>query len=322
VLRSAIIAAALLLGLTGCTGSEEATPEPEPCLGSVQNCELPLAEVGLLGAHQAATGSPTQPSWVAPWTNLTLGQQLDRGVRSLWLEVRSGLPRSSGVQTDPAGPPPPAPPAPLATQAAARAAAVAASAPTGEAAAYLCAGPCEMGAVPLADSLREVDAWLVEQPRELVVLVVDDYSAAGQLDAALRDSMLDRRLITGEATPQSTVGDLLAGGQVLMLDAGLNATGESGDLLRPDWVDTTAPLTSAGIGSCIATGDGLLVVRHWRAGVAPSLSDAVTDNEQQAIAGRLSTCRAELGRLPGLLMLAFPEVGDGQRALAQVAGSG
>lgn len=318
-LAAAIAAVATSTTLLGaCTVTPDAAPvEAEPCLGSVELCDLPLAEVGLLGAHQAAA-SGASGGWVTPWTNLTMTQLLDRQVRAFHLQLRSGIPYRNGVLTDPEAPPPPAPVPELRPTLEQARQQLLATDPTGSAAVYICAGWCELGAAPLESVLRELSAWFVENPREIVVLDLEDYVPAAEVADAFRVSRLEGDVIPGSVEATADVEALLAAGQVLVSHRYPSTADPS--WYRSDVLRRSAPLpTSGGTGACRAAGDEpMLVLEHWVAGRPPELADGVANNEQSVLAGRISTCRREADQLPTLLMLSFPEVGDGARALAQV----
>jgi len=320
---AAIVAVATATTLLGaCTTTPDAAPvEVEPCLGSVEFCGLSLTEVGLLGAHQAAA-SAASGGWVTPWTNLTITQLLDRQVRAFHLQLRSGIPYRNGVLTDPEAPPPPAPvPALRPTLEQARQQLLGTN-PTGSADVYVCDGWCELGAVPLESVLRELNAWFVENPREIVVLDLEDYVPAADVAEAFRVSRLGERVIPGSVSATADVAELLDSGQVLVshrYPSTADPTWYRSDVLR-----RSAPLPAGGgTGACRAVGDEpMLALEHWVAGRPPELVDGVANNEQSVLAGRISTCRREADQLPSLLMLSFAEVGDGARALAQVRNAG
>jgi hypothetical protein len=316
----AVLAAVTLLG--ACTASPDAAPvAAEPCLGSVDFCDLPLTEIGLLGAHQAAASSAVG-GWVAPWTNLTITQLLDRQVRALHLQLRSGIPYRNGVLTDPEAPPPPAPVPELRSTLDDSRRQLLATSPIGPADVYVCASWCELGAEPLEAVLRELSAWFVENPRELVVLDLEDYVPAADVADAFRVSRLDGSVIPGSVEATADVDELLDAGQVLVSHR--FPTPGDPSWYRSDVLRRSAPLPAgSGVGACRAVGDEpMLALEHWVAGRVPELTDAVANNEQSVLAGRISTCRRDAGQLPTLLMLSFAEVGDGARALAQVRDAG
>jgi hypothetical protein len=319
---AAIAAVSTAATLAACTTPPDAAPVvAEPCQGSVEFCGLPLTEIGLLGAHQAAASGAAE-GWASPWTNLTMTQMLDRQVRAFHLQLRSGIPYQDGVLTDPDAPPPPAPAPtlrPVLEQARQK---LLAGDPTGPAAVYVCDGWCELGAVPLESVLRELSAWFVENPRELVVLDLEDYVPATDVADAFRVSRLESSVIPGSVDAEADVQELLEAGQVLVSHR-YPAPGDP-DWYRSDILRRSAPLPSGGgVGSCRAVGEQpMLALEHWVAGRPPELDDAVANNEQSVLAGRISACRREADQLPTLLMLSFAEVGDGARALDQIRDAG
>ena len=73
-------------------------------------------------------------------------------------------------------------------------------------AAYLCHGFCELGARPLADALRDIRDFLVENPGEVVLIVIEDYVPPADIARGVRaragsssSSTRDRRAAVADA---------------------------------------------------------------------------------------------------------------------------
>ena len=62
---------------------------------------------------------------------------------------------------------------------------------------YLCHGFCELGATPLPAALEHVHEFLVQNPNEVLVLVVEDYVSPQDLAAAFATSGLDGLVYQG-----------------------------------------------------------------------------------------------------------------------------
>ena len=66
---------------------------------------------------------------------------------------------------------------------------------------YLCHGFCELGATPLPAALGQMHEFLVQNPNEVLVLVIEDYVSPQDLAAAFTASGLDGLVYRGAAGP-------------------------------------------------------------------------------------------------------------------------
>ncbi len=90
--------------------------------------------------------------------------------------------------------------------------------PTGPRAAYLCHGFCELGATPLVTMLEGVRDFLVENPGEVLVFVIEDYVTPDDVATAFRESGLERFVYRGAvAGPWPTLRELIDSDQRLVV---------------------------------------------------------------------------------------------------------
>jgi hypothetical protein len=66
---------------------------------------------------------------------------------------------------------------------------------------YLCHGFCELGATPLSDSLDRIHEFLVQNPNEVIVLVIEDYVSPADLAEAFVATGLDGLVYHGTVGP-------------------------------------------------------------------------------------------------------------------------
>jgi hypothetical protein len=90
----------------------------------------------------------------------------------------------------------------------------------GSSATYLCHGMCNIGMSPLRDALVVIKQFLDENPREVVVLLVEQYVATYSIIEDLEATMLKSYVgyaHPGPSTPWPTLGKLIADGKRLLI---------------------------------------------------------------------------------------------------------
>lgn len=145
------------------------------CQGSAHSCSKRLNEIVFPTAHNAMSSAAA--SWFLPNQPDGLLLQLEHGIRGLMLDVHP----YDGDDVARKGKP------------------------------MLCHGFCAGGSRDLAEALSEIWLWMQSHPRELIVLVLEDYVPETAIDAALVASQLRQTCI--ERAPgahTATLGTLLA----------------------------------------------------------------------------------------------------------------
>ena len=136
----------------------------------------------------------------------SMRSQLEHGIRGFQIDAYFGTPRRGRVYTDLSGPlgkaaELPAPLVAAANQLHRRLGAPPAGTPYDL---YLCHVFCELGAVKMVDEMHVVRQFLDTHPREVVVMVIEDYVPADRILAVLRDAGLESMLlpvVAGEPLP-------------------------------------------------------------------------------------------------------------------------
>jgi hypothetical protein len=323
-----VVAAVLFLG------SRKATP-PVPaftgaCLGDPALCSRRLPEIVLAGAHNAMSAAEI-PDWLFPNQERTMAAQLRGGIRALLFDVHYGTPVAGHVRTEfrddaerakfekalgKEG-----------FDAAMRIRDRLVGEPEGPRGAYLCHGFCELGAQPLVSALREIHDFLVEQPGEVLVLVIEDYVPPEDMAKAFEKSGLLRFVFRGEPRPPwPTLREMIDTDQrVLVL--GENATPGVAWYHPAFEVVQETPYTfhRPEDFTCVAnrggTAGSLFQINHWiETTPTPKPSNAEIVNAREFLLARARKCQAERGHLPNILAVDFALTGDVVGAAAELNG--
>ncbi|MFN8218098.1 MAG: hypothetical protein U0R71_16015 [Solirubrobacterales bacterium] len=225
----ALLLALLALLLPGCGGSaataHASRQRGEPCNGSTALCSRRLDQVFFPGTHNSYASS-SQPGWYFAHQDRGIGAQLEAGIRALTLDVHVGIPEPGGdlVRTDFRAEGAAANKALAATPERARHLARALAGPLGASPSggppglYLCHTLCELGAEPLDRELAAVAAFIESHPREVLVIVVEDYVPAASVAAAFeRAGLAAKAAVLRKGEPLPTLGRLLGTGKHLVV---------------------------------------------------------------------------------------------------------
>jgi len=291
------------------------------CNGSPKLCNRRIDQVVFPGAHNAMSNAEI-PGWLFPHHNHAFPRQLQDGVRALMIDVHYGVPAEEHVITDfdregtsldkiqsALGP--------EATQAAVRIRNRFLGHETGQPALYFCHGFCELGAYPVVPALQGVRDWMVANPGEVVVIVVEDYIPPVDLARAFEEAGLVPLIYTGSvAPPLPTLRELIDSGQRLMV---FIESGKPGvPWLKPAFEsmqETPYSFHTPADFSCKpnrgpATAP-LFQINHWlETTPAPKPSNAAIVNAYDALLARARACRQQRGHLPNIVAVDFYDVGD------------
>ncbi len=334
-LRFAVLVVAVLaagsvvvyrLQVSGARGPADATDE---CNGSVDLCDRPLNEVTFAGTHNAM-GSTDEPGWLFPNQDLGIPAQLRLGVRALLIDVHYGRAFGNRVKTDLEGSVSAARFEGALGQEGFEAAMRIRDRLTGEGGPrglYLCHALCELGATPFVTVLRNIRDFVVTNPSEVLVLILEDYVAPDEVAAAFVESGLDRYVYRGVlGSPWSSLGALVErGGRVLVF-----GEHETGDVpwYHPAFEamqETPYTFHEPAEFSCVANRGpqdaSLFLVNHWiETTPAPRPSNAAVVNTRDFIEQRARECARERRLTPNVIAVDFVGIGDLVGAVAVLNG--
>ncbi|MDX1650245.1 MAG: hypothetical protein R3263_10360, partial [Myxococcota bacterium] len=283
--------------------------------------ERRVDEVAFAGAHNAMSSADT-PDWLFPHHGHGIPRQLRDGVRALLVDVHVGFPGGSRIKTDLSG----ARPTTEAMEHALGAEGMAAAArirerlvgvDEGRPGLYLCHGFCELGAIPFEETLRRIEDFLVRHPREVLLIVIEDYAPPEALARAFEESGLAPRVHRGPAGPPwPTLGELAAAGTTVLVF--LESGREGVPWLRPAFAhiqETPYTFHAPADFSCAPNRGGtrgsLFQINHWiETTPTPLPSHAEVVNDREVLGARVRRCAQERGRLPNLVAVDFYDRGD------------
>ena len=291
------------------------------CNGSAALCDRPLNQITFPGAHNAMSSADVA-GWMFPQHERGVAAQLTDGIRAFLIDVHYGRPAGGSVVTD------------LDAETASRAKIEEAVGPEGVEAAlrirdrfaggelgprglYLCHGFCELGAQPLGPWLSTVADFLVQHPDEVVVLVIEDYVAPGDIAAEFDRAGLSDLVYrgTGQA-PWPALRILVDSRQRVVV---MTESGRAGvPWLLPAFdvmQETPYRFRHPSEMSCAANRGGtrgsLFQINNWiDTTPAPKPSNAAIVNAHDALLARARRCQEERGLRPTILAVDFYRTGD------------
>jgi hypothetical protein len=190
--------------------------------------------------------------------------------------------------------------------------------PDGEQKIYLAHGFCELGSTPFVEVLEEMKEFLVENPNEVVILVIQDEGVApADVEAAFRESGLEDLVYRGAVTPPwPTLGEMVVRDERVVVFAENKAEGVPWYHLMAGVIQETPygfkkaedfsnkPNRGGRNGS-------LLLMNHWIESAPASLpSNAAIVNAYDFMLNRAKKCRRERKMVPNLVAVDFYRTGD------------
>jgi hypothetical protein len=176
---------------------------------------------------------------------------------------------------------------------------------------------CELGAYPVGPTLDGVREFMLTNPGEVVVIVVEDYITPEDVARLFQEAGLLDLIYTGSLTkPVPTLRQMIDGGQRLVV------FGESGrpgvPWLRPAWdfmQETPFSFHKPADFSCRPNRGGATApffqINHWiETTPAPRPSNAEIVNAYDFLLRRVRACREQRNHLPNILAVDFYDVGD------------
>jgi hypothetical protein len=318
VLAATAVGVALVLPAPRAATAESSAPG-EACNGSVALCDRSLNEVAFPGTHNSYSAAE-EPGWLFANQRHGIERQLSDGIRALLIDIHYGRrdPENGLVRTD------------LAAEGSDRNKAAQALGPRGLRAAerlggrvgqglpaggrgvYLCHTLCELGAEPVGEQLALLREFLSANPREVIVLFVEPYVPAEEVERALDQADLLR-----QAAPLRRDEPLPTLGELVRADTRLVVLAEEDGGARPWYLPGFSFAQDSPLGArrgseftCAlfrGTADSpLFLLNHWIDAFPPPPSG----NERigsDFLKRRLEQCERSRGLLPNLIAVDFYE---------------
>jgi hypothetical protein len=311
------------------TDEVRANPTNQGCNGFIELCTQTVDSIVWAGSHNAMSSSAYD--FFGAEHTITVGEQLNSGIRFLMLDAYYGYDDNGLVRTNLAG-------AVDRTEL---------RADRGESAVreldrlgaltgavdtsgkrndvYFCHDFCELGAVPASRVLGEIRDFLDRNLTDVVIIDVEDYVKPKDFEQALREAeLLDRVFIpkAKDADWPSLVEMVATKDQrhgkkrrlVVMFE---KQKAKYPWLLNTYAVSEETPFSfrSASAFDCAPnrgeTGKSLLIVNHWiNPGGLPDPVRAGVTNSQKVLKRRMGQCITERNHLPNVVAVNFTVSGD------------
>ena len=318
--RRAVVALACALAtvaLVPLPARAAATTSDANCNGEAQLCARSLGDVAFATTHNSMAS--TANGFVPPNQRRSMQAQLDHGIRAFQIDAYFGTPRRGRVYTDLSGPLGNAAELPAGAVRAAnllhrRLGAPPAGTPYDV---YLCHVFCEIGAVRMLDEMQVVRDFLDAHPREVLVMVIEDYVPPDAILGVLREAGLESQLLPVDPTaPLPTLQQMIDAGTRLQVSIENGAAPPTLPNAFSGLVEETPftflrPRILQQPGSCAVNrgGEGAPVFQfnHWVTPAEPVTARRVNTS---ILRERIAECTAERGRSPTLVAVDFAEQGD------------
>jgi hypothetical protein len=257
--------------------------------------------------------------FVPPNQRRRMAAQLEHGIRAFQIDAYFGTPRGGRVYTDLSGPLGQAAELPPAAVRAAQVIHRSLGAPPAGTPydVYLCHVFCELGAVRMLDEMKVVREFLDTHPREVLVMVIEDYVPPAAIRDVLRAAGLESELLPVEpGAPLPTLGEMIDAGTRLEVSLERGADPPTlpnaftalvqetpftfrrpRDLERPSSCSTNRGTDGAPV----------FQFNHW---VTPAEPVTATRVNASILRERIAECTVARKRGPTLVAVDFAEQGD------------
>lgn len=300
VMAASAIAIALALGTLSTSGATERNLASTECNGAVELCDRRIDEVTFAGSHNAM--SSTELGWELALQDGDMVAQLDHGIRALLIDALYWTDEGSFEGED---------------QGASATIEAALSDTQPRPGTWLCHGFCALGATELTSGLAEINLWLSEHPREVLIIIVQDEVSVADLEAAFIESGLrEQAYLHNPGTPYPTLQAMIDADQRVLI-YGENQ-GQPGTWFQNGYESSIqeTPFTFAVRSqfTCAPNrGDeenSLFLINHWLTTGIPVREAATIVNSRDVLMERVQECEIDRGRLPTILATDFVETGD------------
>lgn len=223
------VAAALALFLVAALSAGEelaasGAPADKGCNGMERLCDRPLDRVSFAATHNSYAGA-TYPGFLFPEQDDSIPEQLEAGIRGLWIDTYYGIPGqrvyTDTSKVDPAliaqvtrelGPQFAAAGNRIRSQ-------IARPPADAKPEIYLCHGFCELGAVSAEQTFEEVAEFMEENPNEVLIIDLEDYTTPSDTQALIESTGLVDYVYEGpQGPPWPTLQEMIdSGGRILLV---------------------------------------------------------------------------------------------------------
>jgi hypothetical protein len=320
---AAAIAGVVLVGiLTGGADSEHrGIDSGNGCNGSALLCQRNLDEVVYPATHNSYAGA-NYPGFLFPEQDNTIPQQLDAGVRGLWIDTYYGIP-GRRVYTDTSK----LDPALIAQireslgkkfyEAGNRIRAQVAKPPAdAKPKIYLCHGFCELGAVSASKTFEQIAQFMADNPREVLIIDIEDYTTPKDTQALIEKTGMADYVYRGpQGPPWPTLREMIKSDGRILLVAEHMTGGASwyrpfGKTMQETPFDFRTPAEMTCRGGRGRRDTTLFLINNWiNTDPTPKPSNAAKVNARKFLVDRAHECERKR-QFPNVLNVDFYKQGD------------
>jgi len=309
-----------------------ASPVVDACNGHPELCERRFDQVALATTHNSMGGGDIA-DWMFPNQQKGIRAQLENGIRGFLIDVHYGVPVGDRIKTilddevksrekyeEAMGK--------EAVEAAMRMRDRMVGKETGKQDVYLAHGFCELGATRFVDEMEQVYEFLVMNPGEVIVIIIQDEGVTPQdVATCFEKSGLDRLVYRGAVTaPWPTLGEMVESDQRVLVLAENNAEGVPWYHLSTEVYQETPyrfldPSEFSNQPNRGGTAGSLLLMNHWiETTPTPLPSNAEIVNAYDFLLERARACRKHRRMIPNLVAVDFYRSGDLMRVVDALNG--
>ena len=297
------------------------------CNGYPELCDRRLDQVAFATSHNSM-GAGDNPGWLFPNQNKSIPKQLEDGVRAFLIDVHYGMPVEDKVKTI------------MENEAAAMAKYEAVLGKEGMAAAlrirdrlvggdenekavYMAHGFCELGAIKFVETLEQMHDFLVENPGEILIIVVQDEGVSPQdVAKCFEESGMIDFVYRGPAKPPwPTLREMAESGQRVLVMAENNADSVAWyhpvlGLVQETPYTFHEPSEFSEKPNRGGRNGSLLLMNHWiESTPMPKPSNAEIVNSYDFLLKRAKRCQKVRKHIPNLVAVDFYATGDLMRVV-------
>jgi len=299
-----------------------ATAGVDACNGHPELCDRRFNQVAFATSHNSMSGGDIA-DWMFPNQDRGIPGQLENGVRGFLIDIHYGVPVGDRVRTE------------LedekatmakyqeilgkeAVDAAMRIRDRMVGKETGPRDVYLGHGFCELGATRFVDSLEKIKEFLIMNPGEVIVIVIQDEGVTPQdVAACFERSGLDRLVYRGAVTaPWPTLREMVESDQRVVVMAENHSEGvpwyhPAFEVCQETPYGFKKPEDFSNKPNRGGTSGPLLLMNHWiETTPTPLPSNAAIVNAYDFLLKRARSCRKDRGMIPNLVAVDFYKTGD------------
>jgi len=324
---------AVAVGLLVRTPEKTAMPgEITACNGYPELCDRRLNQVVFPTTHNSMSGADI-PDWMFPNQNKGIPKQLEDGVRGFLIDAHYGMPVGDKIKTE------------MDSEKVSMAKYEEALGKEGVAAAmrirerlvggdvkqrgvYMAHGLCELGATSLVETLGKMRDFLVKNPGEIIIIIIQDEGVTPQdIQKCFEQSGLIDFVYKGAVTPPwPTLREMAESDQRVLVMAENNSAGvpwyhQAFEVCQETPYKFENPTEFSNKLNRGGTGGSLLLMNHWiETTPMPKPSNAEIVNAYDFLLARARACQKQRRMLPNLIAVDFYATGDLMRVAQTMNG--